>query len=68
MRRTLPFQLGAAMVALSLGAAAATAKTVTLQEFSKQTTSTFVTSQGKPLAHTPHPRRQQGPQRCRSRS
>jgi hypothetical protein len=53
MRRTLPFQVGAALLALALGATAASAKTVTLHYFSKQTSSTFVTPQGKSISGPP---------------
>ena len=53
MRRALPFQLGATLLSLALGAAAASAKTVTLHYFPKQTSSTFVTPQGQPIARAP---------------
>lgn len=53
MRRTLPFQIGAALVALTLSPAAASAKTVTLHYFSKQTSSTFVNPRGQPITGAP---------------
>jgi hypothetical protein len=48
-RAQLILLLSAATLALVLTASAADAKTVTLHLFSRQTSSTFVTPQGKPL-------------------
>jgi hypothetical protein len=48
-RRQLILLVSAATLAVVLTASAADAKTVTLHLFSRQTSSTFVTPQGKPL-------------------